>query len=147
MSASNSGPVPQLHFARSAAPPPPQPPRVPSFRVSLSLVAGGIFIALFLKYALHSVPEVRPHEAAAASQSMRHFAVLCEKRVGNSCTVFQGHVGVYWRGGKLLPHITEPGMRLKLPILDVYAPIQVTLQTDKVVDIPCGTKASPPRDT
>ena len=56
-------------------------------------------------------------------------------------------MGVYWRGGKLLPHITEPGMRLKLPILDVYAPIQVTLQTDKVVDIPCGTKASPPRDT
>ena len=54
----------------------------------------------------------------------------------------QGHVGVYWRGGKLLPHITEPGVRLKLPILDVYAPIQVTLQTDKVVDIPCGTKAS-----
>ena len=37
-------------------------------------------------------------------------------------------------------------MRLKLPILDVYAPIQVTLQTDKVVDIPCGTKASPSRD-
>ena len=34
-------------------------------------------------------------------------------------------------------------MRLKLPILDVYAPIQVTLQTDKVVDIPCGTKARP----
>ena len=55
----------------------------------------------------------------------------------------QGHVGVYWRGGKLLPHIKEPGMQLKLPILDVYAPIQVTLQTDKVVDIPCGTKARP----
>ncbi len=34
-------------------------------------------------------------------------------------------------------------MRLKLPILDVYAPIQVTLQTDKVADIPCGTKVSP----
>jgi hypothetical protein len=47
---------------------------------------------------------------------------------------------VYWRGGKLLPHIKEPGLRLKLPLLDVYSPIQVTLQTDKVTDIPCGTK-------
>ena len=52
----------------------------------------------------------------------------------------QGHVGVYWRGGKLLPKTNEPGLRLKLPLLDVYSPIQVTLQTDKVTDIPCGTK-------
>lgn len=89
-------------------------------------------------------------------------------------------MGVYWRGGKLLWHIKEPGtsvhlsaalphmlefsaqrdvvfysnckdgmssammlctgMRLKLPFLDTYTPIQVTLQTDKVTDIPCGTK-------
>ena len=59
MSTTNSGPVPQLHYARTTGSPPPHPPRVPSFRASLYLVAGGIFIALFLKYALHSVPEVR----------------------------------------------------------------------------------------
>jgi regulator of protease activity HflC (stomatin/prohibitin superfamily) len=52
----------------------------------------------------------------------------------------EGHVGVYWRGGKLLPTVTDPGLHFKLPLLDVHAPIQVTLQTDKVTNIPCGTK-------
>jgi hypothetical protein len=32
------------------------------------------------------------------------------------------------------------GLQLKLPFLDVYTPIQITLQTDKVTNIPCGTK-------
>ena len=40
----------------------------------------------------------------------------------------QGHVGVRWRGGKLLQHVSGPGLRLKVPILDLYSPIQVTLQ-------------------
>ncbi|KAK9915129.1 hypothetical protein WJX75_005056 [Coccomyxa subellipsoidea] len=55
-------------------------------------------------------------------------------------SVPEGHVGVYWRGGSLLSRVTEPGLRLKLPFLDLFSPIQVTLQTDKVADIPCGTK-------
>lgn len=52
----------------------------------------------------------------------------------------EGHVGVYWRGGALLKIITDPGFHLKLPIITHYEPIQVTLQTDQVRDIPCGTK-------
>ncbi|XAR65274.1 hypothetical protein NMG60_11009332 [Bertholletia excelsa] len=52
----------------------------------------------------------------------------------------EGHVGVYWRGGALLKTITEPGFHLKLPLLTHFEPIQVTLQTDLVRDIPCGTK-------
>ncbi|KAK9120913.1 hypothetical protein Syun_018530 [Stephania yunnanensis] len=52
----------------------------------------------------------------------------------------EGHVGVYWRGGALLKNITEPGYHLKLPIVTQFEPIQVTLQTDEVKDIPCGTK-------
>ncbi|KAK9796312.1 hypothetical protein WJX73_002261 [Symbiochloris irregularis] len=52
----------------------------------------------------------------------------------------EGHVGVYWRGGRLLQTISNPGLHLRIPFLDTYAPIQVTLQTDKVRDIPCGTK-------
>ena len=49
-------------------------------------------------------------------------------------------MGVYWRGGRLLKSITDPGLHLRIPFLDTYAAIQVTLQTDKVKDIPCGTK-------
>jgi len=52
----------------------------------------------------------------------------------------EGHVGVYWRGGKLLTRITGPGMHLRVPFLDHFEAIQVTMQTDKVMDIPCGTK-------
>ncbi|KAF9624193.1 hypothetical protein IFM89_008131 [Coptis chinensis] len=52
----------------------------------------------------------------------------------------EGHVGVYWRGGALLNTITEPGFHTKLPFITQFEPIQVTLQTDQVKDIPCGTK-------
>ncbi|XP_057834117.2 uncharacterized protein LOC131044736 isoform X2 [Cryptomeria japonica] len=52
----------------------------------------------------------------------------------------EGHVGTYWRGGALLKTITSPGFHLKIPSLTRYEPIQVTIQTDKVTNIPCGTK-------
>uniref|UniRef100_A0A453I0Z3 Band 7 domain-containing protein n=1 Tax=Aegilops tauschii subsp. strangulata TaxID=200361 RepID=A0A453I0Z3_AEGTS len=46
----------------------------------------------------------------------------------------EGHVGVYWRGGALLKTITTPGYHLKLPFITQFEPIQVTLQTDQVVN-------------
>ncbi|XP_061991884.1 uncharacterized protein LOC133709939 [Rosa rugosa] len=52
----------------------------------------------------------------------------------------EGHVGVYWRGGALLKTVTDPGFHLKLPLITDFEPVQVTLQTDQVKDIPCGTK-------
>jgi len=51
----------------------------------------------------------------------------------------EGHVGIYWRGGALINRITEPGIHLKIPFLDSVENVQVTLQTDKVTNIPCGT--------
>ena len=59
-----------------------------------------------------------------------HFRPACAP--SPTCSQLQGHVGVYWRGGRLLPGVTQPGFRIKLPLLDTYAPIQVTIQTDKV---------------
>lgn len=53
--------------------------------------------------------------------------------------VNEGHVGVYWRGGKLLNDITTPGLHLKLPFLDHQEEVQVTMQTDSVKNIACGT--------
>jgi len=53
--------------------------------------------------------------------------------------VDEGHVGIYWRGGALLNSTTGPGFHLKLPLLTSFAQVQVTIQTDKVVEIPCGT--------
>ena len=51
----------------------------------------------------------------------------------------EGHVGVYFRGGKLLPGITEPGYNFMFPLITTFEEVQTTVQTDKVTDIPCGT--------
>lgn len=51
----------------------------------------------------------------------------------------EGHVGVYWRGGALLSTVTKPGFHVKLPIITTVAEIQVSVQTDAVTQIPCGT--------
>lgn len=56
-------------------------------------------------------------------------------------SVSEGHVGVYWRGGALLSDdaVTEPGFHLKLPFFTTFEEVQITVQTDSVVNIPCGT--------
>lgn len=51
----------------------------------------------------------------------------------------EGNVGVYWRGGALLDRVTGPGFHVMTPFVTSYAPVQVTVQTDKVTNIPCGT--------
>ena len=52
-----------------------------------------------------------------------------------------GHIGVYKRGGALLNSWTEPGLHFMLPLITTYHQVQVTLQTDQVRDIPCGTSS------
>jgi len=54
-------------------------------------------------------------------------------------SVHEGHVGVYWRGGALLPDVAKPGFHLKVPFVTAFAEVQVTVQTDAVSSIPCGT--------
>lgn len=53
--------------------------------------------------------------------------------------VEEGHVGVYYRAGALLPVYSKPGIHMLIPLLTVYRSIQVTLQTDQVNNVPCGT--------
>ncbi|GMT03305.1 hypothetical protein PENTCL1PPCAC_25479, partial [Pristionchus entomophagus] len=59
----------------------------------------------------------------------------------NACIhhVEEGHVGVYYRGGALLSEISSPGYHFMLPVITSCRPVQVTLQTDKVQNVPCGT--------
>jgi regulator of protease activity HflC (stomatin/prohibitin superfamily) len=51
----------------------------------------------------------------------------------------EGHVGLYWSGGALQNTVSQPGWRVKLPLVSQVVNMQVTLQTDTVTDIPCGT--------
>jgi len=51
----------------------------------------------------------------------------------------EGHIGMYWLGGKLLDDISEPGLHTMIPYITAHSNIQITLQTDTVTQIPCGT--------
>ncbi|XP_045477500.1 erlin-1-like [Harmonia axyridis] len=51
----------------------------------------------------------------------------------------EGHVGVYYRGGALLPELSNPGYHMLFPFLTSFKSVQVTLQTDEVKNVPCGT--------
>jgi len=51
----------------------------------------------------------------------------------------EGHVGMYWRNGALQQSIGDPGFNVMIPFITRFAPVQVTLQTDTVTNIPCGT--------
>jgi len=53
--------------------------------------------------------------------------------------VEEGHIGIYYLGGALLQATTEPGIHWMVPGLTRFANVQVTLQTDTVLNIPCGT--------
>jgi len=54
-------------------------------------------------------------------------------------TVDEGHIAVYYRGGALLDATSEPGWHTKIPMVTSYEQVQVTVQTDKVDNVPCGT--------
>ncbi|XP_003383395.1 PREDICTED: erlin-1-like [Amphimedon queenslandica] len=51
----------------------------------------------------------------------------------------EGHVAVYYRGGALLNGVHGSGYHLMIPFLTSYKLVQVTLQTDEVKNVPCGT--------
>jgi hypothetical protein len=52
----------------------------------------------------------------------------------------EGHIGLYWRGGALMSGFTEPGFHIMVPLVTSYANVQVSVQTDRVVNIPVITK-------
>ncbi|KAL0386026.1 UNVERIFIED_CONTAM: Erlin-2-B [Sesamum radiatum] len=106
-----------------AAPPTPRPPAAGGGGGDFS----AIFTVLFTFVAIAAMTIVPSSSNLKQSLSILH-------------QVPEGHVGVYWRGGALLKTITGPGFHLKLPLITHFEPIQVTLQTDLVRDIPCGTK-------
>lgn len=100
---------------------PPPPPQVAAGNSSSVLTVFMLFIAVFAVIAISSTSNV------SNSLSILH-------------QVPEGHVGVYWRGGALLKTITDPGFHVKMPVITQYESVQVTIQTDQVRDIPCGTK-------
>lgn len=84
-----------------------------NFPVYLSLTA--LVTAFLGRTSIHSIPEVRRKVTAPERlQAMLTFAP------GQ-----QGHVGMYWRGGRLLNRITQPGIHARLPLIDTFEAVQV----------------------
>jgi regulator of protease activity HflC (stomatin/prohibitin superfamily) len=59
---------------------------------------------------------------------------------GSLLFVPEGHVAVFYRAGRLLDETRGPGVHVKAPLFTRHEFVQTTLQTDKVLDIPCGTQ-------
>ena len=45
-----------------------------------------------------------------------------------------------WQGGALLKETSQPGYHLMIPFITEVKNVQITMQTDAVTNIPCGTR-------
>ena len=53
--------------------------------------------------------------------------------------VREGYVGIYKRMGVLQKGLTEPGFHFRIPFLENFIEMKISIQTDVVKNIPCGT--------
>jgi len=74
--------------------------------------------------------------SAAVAFSLVFLTILANFSVHK---IEEGHVGVYYRGGALLSQISHPGFHMMIPLLTSFRSVQVTIQTDEVTNVPCGT--------
>lgn len=53
--------------------------------------------------------------------------------------VSEGYVGIYKRFGVLQKKLSEPGYHFRIPFVEEFIEIKVSIQTDTVNNVPCGT--------
>lgn len=53
--------------------------------------------------------------------------------------VSEGYVGLYKRFGVLQKKLAEPGYHFSIPLVEEFIEIKVSIQTDVVKNVPCGT--------
>ena len=74
--------------------------------------------------------------------AIKSLILLCSILVCNAFGIHkcnQGYKCVYYRGGKLLDDLNEPGFHLKIPFITSHYNVQITWQTDKINNIICGS--------
>lgn len=77
--------------------------------------------------------------SAGATLILAILGVLVALLAGGIHQVPEGHVALYWAGGALTDRISDPGWRWALPLVYTRDFVQLTLQTDTVTNVPCGT--------
>lgn len=53
--------------------------------------------------------------------------------------VSEGYVGIYKQFGVLQKGLSEPGVHFRIPFYQEFIEMKVSIQTDVVTNIPCGT--------
>lgn len=53
--------------------------------------------------------------------------------------VKEGYVGIYKNFGVLQPTLSQPGFHLRIPFYEEFIEMKISIQTDVVTNIPCGT--------
>ena len=52
----------------------------------------------------------------------------------------EGWIGLKYRGGALMPGYLEPGWNTNIPWLEEIKTVKVSMATDTLHEVPCGTK-------
>lgn len=53
--------------------------------------------------------------------------------------VSEGYIGIYKRFGVLQKKLSEPGYHFRIPFVEEFIEMKISIQTDTVANIPCGT--------
>lgn len=53
--------------------------------------------------------------------------------------VREGYVGIYKNFGVLQKTLAEPGIHFRIPFFQEFIELSISIQTDEVLNIPCGT--------
>ncbi len=53
--------------------------------------------------------------------------------------VKEGYVGIYKTLGVLQKKLSQPGFHFRIPMYEEFIEMKVSIQTDVVINIPCGT--------
>lgn len=70
------------------------------------------------------------------------FAILVSYGIFSSVhTIDEGYVGVVFIFGSLSENILDPGLHFTMPFISYVSEVQVTIQTDYVRNVPCGTNS------
>merc|ERR1711991_1202694 len=67
------------------------------------------------------------------------FGIVVAILAGGLHQVPEGHVAMYWFGGALTDTMNDPGWHWQFPLVYTRDFVQLTLQTDTVTNVPCGT--------
>lgn len=61
--------------------------------------------------------------------------------IGAVNIIEEGHIGVYYRGGRLLDYFNDPGLYFQIPFLTKMQQVQINIKSDTIHHLSCLTKA------